>query len=688
MKKLYSTGDLPATDRTQANPPSRSRALPAKGFLAILGLFTLLALAAGSTANADVPGIITYQGRVTSHDTNFSGMGQFRFALVRPGLPSTTLWSQDGKETPVNTLSIPVNQGLFTVGLGDTNIPGMLNTIPSAIFDTAEVSLRIWFNDGVNGFAQLTPDQRLTSTAYALRAANVPDGAITGAKIATGAVGNSDLADGIVTTPKLSNAAVTSAKLADGSVTPEKIPAESITGQKIAPNSVGSDDISDTLRVRELQVESDGGLDRLQLTEVANSGVLYMNHGSIGRFLAASGTTDGGFLRLYDALGGLGQAQTTVELGSSSVGGYGRFFQDNASAGVQINGQNGSQAGAAILVYREAGLGMTLLGSTGTGQGSLLTLYNGLGAQSLVLDGHSTASGGELSLRDQNGAERVQFLASTSTGQGSSLTMRNGLGSTTVNLDADASGRGSAFSMLNGENITTVVLDANSSGSGLIEVKNSQGATRAELDGQGTSGGGEVILRDEDGTATVQIEAAEGPGNGAQIALYKGAGGNATIVLDADFQGEGRITTQVLEITGGSDLSENFDIRSVEAKPGMIVRIDPAHPGELALSDRAYDRTVAGVVSGAGGVKPGMLMGQRNSKADGKYPVALTGRVYCYVDATEGAIVPGDLITTSATPGHGMKVDDHARAQGAIIGKAMTALESGKGLVLVLVSLQ
>ena len=81
-------------------------------------------------------------------------------------------------------------------------------------------------------------------------------------------------------------------------------------------------------------------------------------------------------------------------------------------------------------------------------------------------------------------------------------------------------------------------------------------------------------------------------------------------------------------------------------------------------------------------------MGQRNSKADGKYPVALTGRVYCYVDATEGAIVPGDLITTSATPGHGMKVDDHARAQGAIIGKAMTALESGKGLVLVLVSLQ
>ena len=159
-------------------------------------------------------------------------------------------------------------------------------------------------------------------------------------------------------------------------------------------------------------------------------------------------------------------------------------------------------------------------------------------------------------------------------------------------------------------------------------------------------------------------------------------------MLDADFGGEGRITTQVLEITGGSDLSENFDIQSPHVAPGMIVRIDPAQPGELAVSDRPYDRTVAGVVSGAGGVKPGLLMGQRNTKADGRHPVALTGRVYCLVDASAGAIAPGDLITTSATPGHGMKVTDHARAQGAIVGKAMTGLASGKGLVLVLVSLQ
>ena len=121
----------------------------------------------------------------------------------------------------------------------------------------------------------------------------------------------------------------------------------------------------------------------------------------------------------------------------------------------------------------------------------------------------------------------------------------------------------------------------------------------------------------------------------------------------------------------------------------MLVSIDAQKPGELVLSTRAYDRAVAGVVSGAGGVKPGMLMAQSGTKADGKHPVALTGRVYCYLDADAGgAIQPGDLITTSPTPGHGMKVTDPARAQGAIIGKAMSSLSQGQGLVLVLVSLQ
>jgi len=121
--------------------------------------------------------------------------------------------------------------------------------------------------------------------------------------------------------------------------------------------------------------------------------------------------------------------------------------------------------------------------------------------------------------------------------------------------------------------------------------------------------------------------------------------------------------------------------------PGMVVSIDPESPGDLVVSNKAYDRRVAGIISGAGGVKPGMLMGQEGSKADGTNPVALTGRVYCWADASYGPIQPGDLLTTSNIPGHAMKVTDYARAPGAIIGKAMTSLAEGKGLVLVLVSL-
>jgi hypothetical protein len=83
-----------------------------------------------------------------------------------------------------------------------------------------------------------------------------------------------------------------------------------------------------------------------------------------------------------------------------------------------------------------------------------------------------------------------------------------------------------------------------------------------------------------------------------------------------------------------------------------------------------------------------MLMGQAASLADGSDPVALSGRVYCWADAATGGIEPGDLLTTSDTPGHAMKATDPLRSHGTIIGKAMTSLDEGTGLVLVLVNLQ
>ena len=96
-----------------------------------------------------------------------------------------------------------------------------------------------------------------------------------------------------------------------------------------------------------------------------------------------------------------------------------------------------------------------------------------------------------------------------------------------------------------------------------------------------------------------------------------------------------------------------------------------------ASTHAAAQTALSGTVSSA---EEGAMEGGEN--------VALTGRVYVQADATNGAIEPGDLLTTSDTPGHAMKVTDHTKAQGAILGKAMSSLAEGQGMVLVLVTLQ
>ncbi len=180
-------------------------------------------------------------------------------------------------------------------------------------------------------------------------------------------------------------------------------------------------------------------------------------------------------------------------------------------------------------------------------------------------------------------------------------------------------------------------------------------------------------------------------GVGGEFVFYTQAGINSGIppmrILNS-----GITEVRKLQILGGADLAEPFDVctsRDDEIKPGMVVVIDPDHPGQLMPSSQAYDRKVAGVISGAGGVEAGLSMGHDGTIANGKHPVALTGRVYCMADATTEAIEPGDMLTTANSPGAAMKAADFDRARGATIGKAMTTLKRGeRGLVLVLVNPQ
>lgn len=176
-------------------------------------------------------------------------------------------------------------------------------------------------------------------------------------------------------------------------------------------------------------------------------------------------------------------------------------------------------------------------------------------------------------------------------------------------------------------------------------------------------------------------------GSGARFAFFNSDETNANEIFTVF--GTGKTRVQILEVTGGADVAETFEFTNAESiYPGMVVSIDPDRAGQMLLSTKPYDRTVAGVVSGAKGLAPGLTLRPEADASDAKHPVALAGLVYTWVDSSSGPIRPGDLLTTSDTPGHAMKVTEYTKAQGAIIGKAMGSLESGRGLILVLVSLQ
>jgi hypothetical protein len=150
----------------------------------------------------------------------------------------------------------------------------------------------------------------------------------------------------------------------------------------------------------------------------------------------------------------------------------------------------------------------------------------------------------------------------------------------------------------------------------------------------------------------------------------------------------GDASVRTLKIVGGADLAEPFSLSSTAAPQGSIVVIDSDHPGVLKVSDRTYDTRVAGVISGAGGINPGISMRPIDGVGDRGPDVALSGRVFALANTQGGPIKPGDLLTTSGELGHCMRVTDTRKARGAILGKAMTGLDHGEGLVLLLVSLQ
>jgi hypothetical protein len=147
------------------------------------------------------------------------------------------------------------------------------------------------------------------------------------------------------------------------------------------------------------------------------------------------------------------------------------------------------------------------------------------------------------------------------------------------------------------------------------------------------------------------------------------------------------------EVTGDirllhADCAEDFDVVVAESEriePGTVMVIK--HESTLRPSQQAYDKRVAGVISGAGNCRPGIVLDKQAAR-ENRMPLALMGKVYCKVDAQYAPIEVGDLLTTSPTPGHAMKADDPFKAFGSVIGKALRPLEAGQGLIPILIALQ
>jgi hypothetical protein len=523
----------------------------------------------------------------------------------------------------VTNAAVTVSNGLFTTTVD----------FGSGVFTGSDLWLEIAVStNGANTFATIAPRQQFTPTPYAIYAAN----SATAASVAANSITADELftlfppVDGQVLSFTGGSLAWTDPAVAGGSVW-------SLNGSS-AYYSAGGVGIGTASPVSKLQVVS-GASDlppRLQ-----SSGT--NSFGSGWDFY--HGATGAGYVGVPDSAAGIAPGELLMFGGS----------------GTPVSLWPGGLRALTLTPSGSAGLG------TASPQAKL-HLFDPNSVTELIETGGGVNSWARLSLKDADGqwdvgtsqnfnGDQLYFYREGAAANALALQPN---GDATFGGNVTLSGSASVSHRLQtsgGVNSWTRMEFANADGQWNVGTSLGYNGDQFYFNRQGVSGNALALQ----------------PNGDAAISGALTVGGNASVCT--------------LTIRGGCDLAEPFATTETEIEKGSVVVIDKEHPGSLKLSTKEYDTRVAGVVSGANGINPGIAMHQEGI-IEGGQNIALSGRVYVQVDASNGAIEPGDLLTTSTTPGHAMKVRDHARAQGAIIGKAMTSLAEGNGLVLVLVSLQ
>jgi hypothetical protein len=165
------------------------------------------------------------------------------------------------------------------------------------------------------------------------------------------------------------------------------------------------------------------------------------------------------------------------------------------------------------------------------------------------------------------------------------------------------------------------------------------------------------------------------------VKLTSGSGASIT------FQDGTVQSTAYTGVTCGGDYAESVDVSGSRTNyvPGDVLVIDPNAPGKFLKSAEAYSTSVTGIYS----TKPGTVgRRQTTAKSPDEVPMAMMGIVPTKVSAENGVIRPGDLLVTASKLGYAMKGTDRGKMLGAVIGKALGNLDSGTGVIEVVVTLQ
>jgi len=387
----------------------------------------------------------------------------------------------------------------------------------------------------------------------------------------------------------------------------------------------------------------------------------------------------------------------TTGWGVVGYGGSGVFGAATSASGIGVYGlSNGSGAAATGYTGYTMPSGNMMAGVSGRNTSSGYGVWGSSAAGDAI---HGDTSSNGSAVAGINSAGGVGVWGGSVSGTGVHGTSSQGAGvqasSTSGNAVYGTSQQADAISGVSSSPKYAGIRGTNDSGGNGVYAE----AAKADaIVGRGGRNGvmGETASPTDSGvwgnnTAAVQSGVTKYPigvsGTSNGIGIY-GKGGKFAGYFDGEIQANGDIFVTgdvILQNQSAGDCAEDFDVEDSEETitPGTVLVIGDA--GKLTVSKDEYDSRIAGVVSGAGNLRPAILLNRINSKQR-RMPIALIGKTFCKVDATSAPIKAGDLLTTALTPGHAMKVLDHTRAIDAIVGKALAGLKDGQGLIPILVT--